>query len=180
MHRRASLVPASSHPGQLIVSPMEHTLAPEFASPPAFRVQDPEQPVYPVSSYPHFAHAPVDASQDMGGTWWYVPTQKHAPLTPSPPADRSEWVMWVGNVSSNVVNDELWQFFAQLADGAGGSTTDESAAPRGGVLSIFLISSERCAFVSYETEAHLEAAILRFDGVPVDIYTTPVRDISQI
>ncbi|KAJ7122325.1 hypothetical protein C8R44DRAFT_876620 [Mycena epipterygia] len=143
---------------------MVHTLAPEFPYP---RVQP---HVYPVSSYPHFAHAPIDAPQDMGGTWWYVPNQKHRPLTrhdSTPPADRSEWVMWVGNVPSNTVHDELWRFFAQLADGAGGSITDERAAPRSGVLSIYLISSEHCAFVSYETEAHLEAAILRFDGVPV-------------
>ncbi|KAJ7069166.1 YT521-B-like domain-containing protein [Mycena amicta] len=36
-----------------------------------------------------------------------------------------------------------------------------------GVLSIFLISRSNCAFVNYETEAHLQRAITRFNGIPL-------------
>lgn len=32
---------------------------------------------------------------------------------PNPPAFRSEWVMWVGNVPSDSTHDELWQFFTR-------------------------------------------------------------------
>jgi hypothetical protein len=35
------------------------------------------------------------------------------------------------------------------------------------VVSIFLISRSKCAFVNYDTEAHLQAAIARFHGVPL-------------
>lgn len=30
---------------------------------------------------------------------------------PAPPAQRSEWVMWCGNVPSDATQDELWRFF---------------------------------------------------------------------
>jgi len=129
-----------------------------------------------VSSFPQFAHAPGAAPQGTGGTWWYVPAQKQkhqyttdtpaSPLThPAPPVKRADHLMWVGNVPTDAVDDELWRFFTQLADGAGGNTTHQSVAPPGGVLSICLMRHSRCAFVSYETEVYLEAAIARFDGV---------------
>ncbi|KAJ7628330.1 YT521-B-like domain-containing protein [Roridomyces roridus] len=80
---------------------------------------------------------------------------------PNPPAARSEWVMWVGNVPGNAEHDELWRFFTQPHDsGTGGARGKEN----GGVISIFLISRSRCAFVNYETDADLQAAIKRFDG----------------
>ena len=76
---------------------------------------------------------------------------------PNPPAHRSEWVMWAGNVPSDATHDELWRFFNQ-PNGADTHT---------GVLSIFLISRSSCAFVNYETEADLKAAIERFNGKPL-------------
>ncbi|KAH9480757.1 YTH domain-containing protein 1 [Psilocybe cubensis] len=84
------------------------------------------------------------------------------PYHPNPPAHRSEWVMWAGNVPSDASHDELWRFFNQppepRADGADAKT---------GVLSIFLISRSSCAFINYETEAYLHQAIARFNGVPL-------------
>ncbi|KAK7022248.1 YT521-B-like domain-containing protein [Favolaschia claudopus] len=100
------------------------------------------------------------------------------PYHPNPPAHRSDWVMWAGNVPSDAVHDELWRFFTRPledngasgssssgASGDGGSETGERN--RNGVLSIFLISRSSCAFVNYETEADLETAISRFNGVPL-------------
>ncbi|KAJ7621876.1 YT521-B-like domain-containing protein [Mycena polygramma] len=102
---------------------------------------------------------------------------------PNPPAHRSEWVMWAGNVPSDAGHDELWRFFTQRPDDAAGSTSTSAASSvsggsssngdagsgegGSGVLSIFLISRSSCAFVNYETEAHLQAAIGRFNGVPL-------------
>ncbi|KAJ7214105.1 YT521-B-like domain-containing protein [Mycena pura] len=99
---------------------------------------------------------------------------------PNPPAHRSEWVMWVGNVPSDAGHDEMWRFFSQPPDGDGGGGGSSSSSSVGagdgagsvlegssGVLSIFLISRSSCAFVNYETDAHLQAAISRFNGVPL-------------
>ncbi|KAF7348134.1 Yt521-b-like splicing protein [Mycena sanguinolenta] len=93
---------------------------------------------------------------------------------PNPPAHRSDWVMWAGNVPSDAVHDELWRFFTQPLDGesataSSSNTVDDGGSERGrnGVGSIFLISRSSCAFVNYETEADLHAAIARFNGVPL-------------
>ncbi|KAF9483599.1 hypothetical protein BDN70DRAFT_929117 [Pholiota conissans] len=79
---------------------------------------------------------------------------------PNPPAHRSEWVMWAGNVPSGATHDELWRFFTAPPDdqlqGDGGTNN--------GVLSIFLISRSSCAFVNYTSEEYLQQAIKRFDG----------------
>ncbi|KAJ3735887.1 YT521-B-like domain-containing protein [Lentinula guzmanii] len=76
------------------------------------------------------------------------------PYHPNPPSHRSEWVMWAGNVPSDATHDELWRFFNQSDD-------------PGGVLSVFLISRSSCAFVNYESEAQLQAAIAQFNGIPL-------------
>jgi len=80
---------------------------------------------------------------------------------PNPPAHRSEWVMWAGNVPSDATHDELWRFFNRPPEPH--LTVGES--PATGVLSIFLISRSGCAFVNYESEAFLDEAISRFNGV---------------
>ncbi|KAJ7274010.1 YT521-B-like domain-containing protein [Mycena rebaudengoi] len=101
------------------------------------------------------------------------------PYHPNPPAHRSEWVMWAGNVPSDAGHDELWRFFTQppgsddgTASSGGSSSGYESGGGGGGhggsgVMSIFLISRSSCAFVNYETEPHLQTAITRFNGVPL-------------
>ncbi|KAJ7122311.1 hypothetical protein C8R44DRAFT_785967 [Mycena epipterygia] len=165
---------------------MSSTLAPTFAHR-AFRVE--EQHVYPLSSYPEFARAPSPAPQGMGGTWWYVPTPAYLfypqpdreYYSPTPLVDRSEAIMWVAKVSSDAVHDDLWRFFTQLVDGAGGGNTNGAGGNTNGTgsntanqrttraapLSIFRISRSRCAFVDHATQAQLEAAISHFDGVTV-------------
>ncbi|KAJ7158320.1 YT521-B-like domain-containing protein [Mycena crocata] len=50
---------------------------------------------------------------------------------------------------------------------ASSSNGHEVSAGRSGVVSIFPISRSSCAFINYETEAHLKAAIDRFNGVPM-------------
>jgi len=77
---------------------------------------------------------------------------------PNPPAHRSDWVMWAGNVPSDATHDELWAFFNQ--DRADPSTDSADC----GVVSIFLISRSNCAFVNYKSEEVLQEAIVRFNG----------------
>lgn len=93
---------------------------------------------------------------------------------PNPPASRSEWVMWAGNVPSDATHDELWRFFnrtplpspvSPLLSSASDAASQASA--HGGVSSIHLISRSNCAFVNFETEAHLQAAIRHFNGLPL-------------
>ena len=66
--------------------------------------------------------------------------------------------MWAGNVPSDTTNEELWEFFNKPPDSSEG--TEENA----GVSSVFLIARSNCAFVNFDTEAHLNAAITRFNG----------------
>ncbi|KAJ7774154.1 YT521-B-like domain-containing protein [Mycena maculata] len=95
---------------------------------------------------------------------------------PDPPAHRSEWVMWAGNVPKDARQDELWRFFTQPPEGSGeggppsdpsiaGGSADGMSGEWNGVVSIFLITRSNCAFVNYTTEGMLQAAIARFDGV---------------
>jgi hypothetical protein len=94
---------------------------------------------------------------------------------PNPPAQRSEWVMWAGNVPSDTVHDELWRFFKQppsrsstrSASPVRGFSNDTDDSLYDGVSSIFLISRSNCAFVNFDTEAHLNNAIKRFNGKPL-------------
>ncbi|KAF8182309.1 YT521-B-like domain-containing protein [Pholiota molesta] len=77
---------------------------------------------------------------------------------PNPPANRSEFVMWAGNVPTGATHDELWRFFTAPPEDQPGDTTN-------GVLSIFLISRSSCAFINYHSDEGLQQAIARFDGV---------------
>lgn len=116
-------------------------------------------------------------------------SQSHGQRRPyHPPAHRSEWVMWVGNVPSDATHDELWRFFnravvtrqqlqplppallpAGLLSPAGSSSassTSPAGTPNGnGVSSIFLIARSNCAFVNYTSEANLLSAVAHFNGV---------------
>ncbi|KAJ7152273.1 YT521-B-like domain-containing protein [Mycena crocata] len=94
------------------------------------------------------------------------------PYHPNPPGQRSEWVMWAGNVPSDAAHAELWRFFTAPRDGGESSANSNSnefevSAGGNGVVSIFPISRSNCAFINYDTEAHLQAAIERFNGVPL-------------
>ncbi|TFY77703.1 hypothetical protein EWM64_g6309 [Hericium alpestre] len=91
---------------------------------------------------------------------------------PNPPVQRSEWVMWAGNVPSDATYDELLHFFNQPRPLPRSPANPQSSAPQeptifGGVSSIFLISRSNCAFVNFESEQHLEAATTRYNGQPL-------------
>lgn len=94
---------------------------------------------------------------------------------PNPPSNRSEWVMWAGNVPSDATHDELWHFFNQSPSpspaGGSHSAASDSATSfgsiHGGVASIHLISRSNCAFVNFQTITHLTAAIQHFNGQPL-------------
>jgi hypothetical protein len=79
-------------------------------------------------------------------------------------------VMWAGNVPSDATLDELRDFFDRPLPPQ--SSTQSSQSPNlrqvyGGVSSVFLIARSNCAFVNFDSEAQLEAAIARFHGKPV-------------
>ncbi|KAI6044868.1 YT521-B-like domain-containing protein [Pisolithus marmoratus] len=85
------------------------------------------------------------------------------PYHPNPPSNRSEWVMWLGNVPGDATHDELWRFLRRpLSPGSGKKETSE--VPGNGVTSIFLISRSNCAFVNFDTEGNLQRAITKFNG----------------
>lgn len=92
---------------------------------------------------------------------------------PNPPPQRSEWVMWVGNIPSDATQDELLRFFNQPQASAPADIVKSTwqspmnQQPESGVLSIFLISKSSCVFVNYQTEGHLIHAIERFNGRPL-------------
>ncbi|KAG1804403.1 uncharacterized protein BJ212DRAFT_1393908 [Suillus subaureus] len=78
---------------------------------------------------------------------------------PNPPSHRSEWVMWIGNVPGGTTHDELWGFLKRPP-----MDNDSFESDANGVLSIFLISRSNCAFVNFDTEEHLQRAIVQFNG----------------
>jgi RNA recognition motif-containing protein len=65
--------------------------------------------------------------------------------------------MWAGNVPSDTSDEELWKFFNKSPD------SSEGTEGNAGVSSVFLIGRSNCAFVNFDTEAHLNAAITRFN-----------------
>lgn len=96
--------------------------------------------------------------------------QERRSYHPNPPVDRSEWVMWAGNVPSDATCDELRDFFNQPLPPSSLRQSEQSIdSPRvcGGVSSVFLIARSNCAFVNFESGAQLEAAIARFHGQPI-------------
>ena len=66
--------------------------------------------------------------------------------------------MWAGNVPSDATNQELWKFFNRSPD------SSEKTTENAGVSSVLLIARSNCAFVNFDTEACLNAAITRFSG----------------
>ena len=105
-------------------------------------------------------------SRDSGSDWH----QKRRSYHPKSPADRSEWVMWTGNVPSDATTDELLNFFNRPPPPLSPSQSESSLTSQrvyGGVSSIFLIARSNCAFVNFDSEAQLETATARFHGEPL-------------
>ncbi|CAK5283821.1 unnamed protein product [Mycena citricolor] len=130
---------------------------------------------------------PSFPSQEQdGGTWMYFPpprplipahpvppsppqrtpslSHQRRPYHPAAPPHRSEWAMWVGNIPRDTDHDELWRFFTQPPSG-GDPAGVSASSRRNGVHSIFLIARSGCAFVNYDSQSQLSAAISRFDGM---------------
>ncbi|KAJ6555650.1 YT521-B-like domain-containing protein [Mycena vulgaris] len=132
---------------------------------------------YPISSQPLVDHPPYTAptsrippSSSSGTSLVPLPHGERLGRRashPSPPAQRSEWAMWAGNIASDADHDELWGFFTQRSSSSGNTDGSAPAGASSGVISIFLIRRSKCAFINYETELHLENAIARFNGVPL-------------
>lgn len=94
----------------------------------------------------------------------FEPQQVRRAYHPNPPAQRSEWVMWAGNIPSDATHDELWRFFNQPLSAEEIEALAGQDQTYGGLSSIFLISRSNCAFVNFESERHLNVAISRFNG----------------
>ncbi|KAG7087925.1 hypothetical protein E1B28_011972 [Marasmius oreades] len=107
-HRYPSSVTVSSPPSL----PQNHILRPPIPSgsfhPPQPQPQPQPQPPPPVSLSP--APPPPDPPSPPKVV---VPPESRKSYHPSPPAHRSEWVMWTGNVPPDATHDELWRFFTQ-------------------------------------------------------------------
>ncbi|KAL1692521.1 YT521-B-like domain-containing protein [Schizophyllum commune] len=147
-----------------------HTPAPVLASPaPSPRSAVPmassaRPPVVPGSVSSPLALSPPSSQQsprpesNSGSSYRAGGSERtpvRRPYHPNPPAHRSEWVMWVGNVPSDATHEELYRFF-NVPYAPGENTT--------GVVSIFPISRSNCAFVNYSGQGPLEEAIKRFNG----------------
>ncbi|KAK7054432.1 hypothetical protein VNI00_003630 [Paramarasmius palmivorus] len=222
--QQAELDPSFTYPRQSSPAPAGSSQHVSVSpSPPP----DPPPPPPPPASLPPSVptHPPPLHSLPTSKEKGTMPTRRS--YHPNPPAHRSEWVMWSGNVPSDATHDELWRFFNQPpttpSPGSTSSSTSQQLAsyqhnllpasssspvpghdqsqpndhlrlapthPGGsspfqpaptpntpttsiptptpnGVISIFLISRSSCAFINYASQAHLEAAIARFNGVPL-------------
>lgn len=152
--------PAAYPPYPLLFRPIEFSYS-SGPSPPSSQPLSPLRPLsQPSPTHSSLSPSPRIHGPSLSASPHPTPTSlKEKPIKrrsyhPNPPAHRSEWVMWVGNVPLNATHDELWRFFNKVA-----SSEDDT-----GVLSIFLISRSNCAFVNYASEHHLMVAIARFNG----------------
>ncbi|KAF9261577.1 hypothetical protein L218DRAFT_1001634 [Marasmius fiardii PR-910] len=169
----------SNSPAHIYPNPSSPPLPPPQSHVPRTSF-NPSQPPAPSSAPPSPAPTPPDPSPK--------PAAGRKPYHPSPPAHRSEWVMWTGNVPHDATHDELWRFFTQKpptppasaqppplpSHNSSSTTPNRPSSPssssekwNSGVISIFLISRSSCAFVNYENSSTLEFAIRRFNGLPL-------------
>ncbi|KAI9058235.1 hypothetical protein FKP32DRAFT_1581944 [Trametes sanguinea] len=180
--------PGSSHGGPVPYSPPFSPSQSQFSYPvqeqsPLLQRGRPPDPPGPSTT------SPVSSSSRPTEERSQQHPRARRPYHPNPPAHRSEWVMWTGNVPSDATHDELWRFFnsppspgsgssvgptstqsapaGPLGSSTTASTSSSSDSLYGGVSSIFLISRSNCAFVNFQSEAHLEAAIRHFNGLPL-------------
>jgi hypothetical protein len=177
------------HPGATVAANSSEGTQREFQSQLADGYPPPGQPdgdhpgaapLLPEPQLTRRSTAQIPISPKQEATEAHSPTSPTSPRTkhqerrsyhPNPPADRSEWVMWAGNVPSDVKRDELREFFNQPLPRSLSPTSTEPAEDgqqiHGGVLTVFLISRSNCAFVNFESKEQLEAATARFNGQPI-------------
>ncbi|KAL1745014.1 YT521-B-like domain-containing protein [Schizophyllum fasciatum] len=145
-------------PAPILASPAP---SPHPAVPPASSVRPPAVPgsvSAPLALSPPSSQQSPRPDSNSGSSYRAGGSDRtpvRRPYHPNPPAHRSEWVMWVGNVPSDATHEELYRFF-NVPYLPGDDTT--------GVLSIFPISRSNCAFVNYSGQGPLEEAIKRFNG----------------
>ncbi|KDN37589.1 hypothetical protein K437DRAFT_270817 [Tilletiaria anomala UBC 951] len=139
-------------------------------------------------------HSPLHAPHLSGMPAESAAIAPHLPRPPSRLQDpnsqpqRSDHVMWVGNIPTDATIPELWQFFGRLPPAESGTTPPAkpaglpaalpqqaaiagaevadpgAAAPPHGILSIFIISRSNCAFVNYKDAEVLQRAVAFFAG----------------
>jgi hypothetical protein len=136
------------------------------------RFGDPSDPETRPSSLPSVSTLSLQGTTEnpLPSESWCDWPQERRSYHPKTPAHRSEWVMWVGNVPSDRTPDELRAFFNGPLPPQSPSQSRESPNPPqvyGGVSSVFLIARSNCAFVNFESEAQLEAAVAHFHGKPI-------------
>ena len=110
--------------------------------------------------------AKTPPSSESRGDWNLERRSYH----PKSPAHRSDWVMWVGNVPSDMTPDNLRAFFNRSLPPRSSNQSRQSpdlGQVHGGVSSVFLIPRSNCAFVNFKSESQLEAAIARFHDKPI-------------
>ncbi|KAI6030485.1 YT521-B-like domain-containing protein [Pisolithus orientalis] len=180
-HRHAEVegLPGQSSERPLPASPVQQSSTagaqgrkPTFSQPVPIPVHLPAPPVVPsappstVPSSPTASTRSEKGSVALGGPPPRAQTERPAirrPYHPNPPSNRSEWVMWVGNVPGDTTHDELWRFLKRpLSPEPGKNETADVAC--NGVTSIFLISRSNCAFVNFDTGENLQRAITKFNG----------------
>lgn len=139
----------------IIVTASRDTISPPAADLPAHislsKIKTRELGNKPVASTSH----PHDHPHD------HPPVRRH--YHPNPPPNRSEWVMWVGNVPGDATHDELWRFIKYPAPAVSPGPEHNNGLEDSGAMSIFLISRSSCAFVNYQSEEHLNCAIAHFN-----------------
>ena len=84
------------------------------------------------------------------------PERERKAYHPQAPVNRSDWVMWVGNIPPGASHEELWVFFNQ--------SVPTSGEPWRGPASIFLISRSSCAFVNLSCQKDLDLAVAFFNN----------------
>lgn len=96
------------------------------------------------------------------------PTPSRKSYHPRAPQNRSEWVMWAGNVPADATQEELWALFTRPPSPAPPNSVPVAFGDDnpGGVTSLHLIARSNCAFVNFTTHEALLAAVRRFDGRP--------------
>ncbi|EKM51570.1 uncharacterized protein PHACADRAFT_101811 [Phanerochaete carnosa HHB-10118-sp] len=170
--------PPTVSPFHYPMSPRHQALQSPYAvttpsQPQPQRPPGPDPPPLAEPSSRSVSEPPNSQAPTSSGTTSRVDRQ-HArrPYHPNPPAHRSEWVMWAGNVPSDATHDELWRFYnsspSPVPSNSSHSNVSDTASlgsVYGGVSSIHLISRSNCAFVNFESEGHLSAAIAHFNGL---------------
>ncbi|KAG2010021.1 high-glucose-regulated protein 8, variant 2 [Coprinopsis cinerea AmutBmut pab1-1] len=149
--QRESSSHVSRHPSSASAPPRTHLSEPKFPSA--------SQPGSPPLTASRSSIAGRDSPSSSG-----QPSTTSKPVVrrewhPRPPAHRSPWAMWVGNVPSDATQEELWRFFTNPPE-----TGNAHATLNAGVESIFLIGRSNCAFINYSSESSVSSAIQTFNG----------------